>query len=270
MTRIARPLVGLLAALLLTACGALEDRRPEPPTPMPSNVPTGPQYEKVDGVVSALERAGIDCRVLRRQPGGLHCEARIDGTAVVAEIQAFDLKERTRDQIGDSIAAWRISGTTVVAAGNWFLRVVPNDTPSYSEQIAEALDAVVLPPPYHLPPIPKKPEYANTGALADAVEDSVGCSHREAGPSGLLMCRTRQSKGTSCGGTDRGHDAGIVLHDSRAARNDFIRLLLTEENVTRHFVTAGNWTLMLCDTGDAKEAAEELGGTVIDQYPGDR
>lgn len=271
MTRTAPSLVGsLLAVVLLTACDALEAQGPEQSTPMPANVPAGPQYSSVDDVVSALERKGIDCHVLRRRSAGLDCEARIDGTGVENQIQVLDPKEHTRDEIGNSIAAWRTSGNTIVAAGNWFIRVVPNGVPRYSEKIAEALDAVVLPPPYHLPHIPDEPSFASVDELADALDEAVGCTRRKTEGAGALLCATRTAASASCGASGQGRDAGLILHDSPAARDDYIRLRLSDDHAPYRFLTAGNWTIKFCDAGTRKEAAAVLGAAVIDHSPGDR
>ncbi|MFF4132553.1 hypothetical protein ACFY1B_13575 [Streptomyces mirabilis] len=97
---------------------------------MPGNVPTTPQYRTADDVVAALERGGITCDVLRRKAGGLDCRTAIDGAEVENQIQVLDPKKSSRNEVGDSIASWRSSGNTVVAAGNWFIRVLPNGSPT--------------------------------------------------------------------------------------------------------------------------------------------
>lgn len=57
--------VPLLLVLLLTlsGCGFVGgDRGPEPLTPMPSQVPSGPEYVSVDDVITALGRAASTAR----------------------------------------------------------------------------------------------------------------------------------------------------------------------------------------------------------------
>ncbi|MFJ8544976.1 hypothetical protein ACIRFH_23660 [Streptomyces sp. NPDC093586] len=179
------------------------------------------------------------------------------------EIQVLDPGKFSRNEVGDSIAGWRTSGNTVVAAGNWFIRVLPNGTPAYSQRIAEAVDAVVLPPLYHLPSIPETPRYGNADALADALDASVGCARRKK-PSAELLCSTKAATTRPCGASGDGRDAGLRLHASASARDDYIRLLLSDDHVSRHLVTAGNWTIRFCDSATGREAARGLGGVVVE------
>ncbi|MEU2280385.1 hypothetical protein ABZ614_00195 [Streptomyces sp. NPDC013178] len=263
MNRTVPPLIACLLAVLLTACDALNAPSSEQLTPMPGNVPTTPQYETADDVVTALKRGGVDCDVLRRRAGGLDCKAHLDGVEVENQIQVLDPKKFSRNEVGDSIAGWRTSGNTIVAAGNWFIRVLPNGTPAHSEKIAEAVDAVVLPPLYHLPSIPKAPKYASVDALANALDKSVGCAQWKKSPDELL-CSTKAAKTHQCGESSDGRDAGLRLHAGPTARDDYIRLLLSDDHVPYHVVTAGNWTIQFCDTATGQEAARELGGVVVD------
>jgi hypothetical protein len=269
MNRTARPLLVCLLAVLLTACDAFNAPSSEQLAPMPDNVPKTPEYQTADDVVTALKQGGVDCAVLRRRAGGLDCKAQIDGAWVENEIQVLDPEEFSRNEVGDSIASWRTSGNTVVAAGNWFIRVLPNGTPAYSEEIAEAVDAVVLPPLYHLPSIPKTPRYENVDALADALDESVGCTQRKKSSDGL-SCSTKAAKTRPCGASGDGRDAGLRLHASVTARDDYIRLLLSDDHVPHYLVTAGNWTIQFCDTATGQEAARRLGGVVVEHTAGKR
>ncbi|MFE0455448.1 hypothetical protein ACFW2D_30105 [Streptomyces sp. NPDC058914] len=263
MDRTAPPLIACLLAVLLTACDSFKAPSSEQLTPMPGNVPTAPQYRTADDVVMALQRGGVDCDVLRRRAGALDCKARIDGVEVENQIQVLDPGKFSRDEVGDSIAGWRTSGNTVVAAGNWFIRVLPNGTPAYSEKIAEAVDAVVLPPLYNLPSIPKTPKYGSVDALADALDESVGCAQRKKSP-GELLCSTKAAEAHPCGESGDGRDAGLRLHAGPTVRDDYIRLLLSDDHVPSYVVTAGNWTIQFCDAATGQEAARELGGVVVD------
>ncbi|MER5692242.1 hypothetical protein ACWDBO_07255 [Streptomyces mirabilis] len=129
MKRTAAALIACLLAVPLTACDAFKAPSSDQLTPMPGNVPTTPQYRTADDVVAALERGGITCDV-RRKAGGLDCRTAIDGAEVENQIQVLDPKKSSRNEVGDSIASWRSSGNTVVAAGNWFIRARPTAPPT--------------------------------------------------------------------------------------------------------------------------------------------
>ena len=51
---------------------------------------------------------------------------------------------------------------------------------------------------------------------------------------------------------------------SSAARDDYLRLLMSDDHVPSYVVTAGNWTIQFCDTATGREAAHKLGGAVVD------
>ncbi|AKJ12270.1 hypothetical protein ABB07_20230 [Streptomyces incarnatus] len=268
MKRTATALTACLLAGLLTACDAFKAPSSGELTPMPSYVPAAPQYKTPEDVVTALGRGGVDCAVLRRKPGGLDCKTRIDGAEVENQIQVLDPEKFSRNEVGDSIARWRTSGNTVVAAGNWFIRVLPNGTPSYSEKIAKAVDAVVLPPLYRLPSIPTKPVYGSVDALAGALDRAVGCTQRKHS-AGEVLCETKVARTRPCGASGGTRDAGLRLHDSSAARDDYLRLLMSDDHVPYYVVTAGNWTIQFCDAAAGREAADRLGGAVVDHKPSD-
>ncbi|WP_030222289.1 hypothetical protein [Streptomyces bikiniensis] len=267
MKRTASILTALLALVVLTGCDRFEPRGGKPLDPMPANVPTTPQYTTPDEVVAALERAGMPCKVLRRRTGALDCEAQISGTAVENQIQVLNPKEFSRDEVGDSIATWRNSGTTIVAAGNWFIRVLPNDVPVYSIKIAKAVGAIVLPPPYPLPDIPSTPAYRSTDALADALNKADSCADRERQPTGELLCGTRASENKACDASWANHRALLLVHDNAAARDDYIRLLLSNDHTPAAIVTAANWTIQFCDPAQARSTADTLGGVLINHSP---
>lgn len=260
-------LITLLALVALTACDRFEPRGGRPLDPMPAHVPTTPQYTTPDEVVAALEQAGVPCTVLRRRAGALDCEARISGATVENQIQVLNPEEFSRDEVGDSIAAWRNSGTTVVAAGNWFVRVLPNGTPAYSIKVAKALDAVILPPPYPLPDIPSTPAYATVDALADALDKADSCTDRERRSARELLCGSRLPEKKSCDASWASHHALLLLHDNAATRDDYIRLLLDDDHTPAVVVTAANWTIQVCDPADGRATAHALGGALVHHHP---
>ncbi|MFI6002158.1 hypothetical protein ACIA98_17400 [Streptomyces sp. NPDC051366] len=148
-TRKSMPLLlGLL--LTLTGCGLVGgDRGPKPLTPMPSEVPTGPEYSTVDDVIAALAKGGFDCKVTLRNEykfgSNATCEVQHRGTTVYNEIQVLSTARYSRDEVGSSIATGRRAYRhTFVAAGNWFFWVRPG---VYAHDMAAALPgSVVLEP----------------------------------------------------------------------------------------------------------------------------
>ncbi|WP_432121485.1 hypothetical protein [Streptomyces sp. S1] len=268
MKRTVSALAALLALPALTGCDRFEPRGGKSLDPMPADVPVTPQYTSPDEVVAALERAGIPCEVLRRRTGALGCEAQISGATVENRIQVLNPEEFSRDEVGDSIAAWRNSGTTVVAAGNWFIRVLPNGTPAHSIKIAEAVGAVVLPPPYPLPDIPSTPAHRSADALADALHKAGSCTDRERWSARELLCGSRAAESKTCDTSWADHHALLLLHDNAAARDDHIRLLLSNDHTPAAVVTAANWTIQFCDPATARATADTLGGVLITHEPG--
>lgn len=250
-------LLSCLLVMVLTACDAFTRNSSESLTPMPDNVPTGPVFKTADDVVTALERGGIECVVLRRRANGsgLDCMTEVDGEKVENEVHVLDPKAFSRDEIGDSIASWRTPPRprTLVAAGNWYIRVLD---PLYAPEIAEALDAVVLPPLFPLPDIPGEPRYADLDALADALEASVGCSDRkpEEGTEDVVTCVTEGAE-EAC--------ARLELHATPAARDEAIRLAISVPELPRYIVTAANWSVQFCDHSTGRTAARELGAAVV-------
>ncbi|MCG3040749.1 hypothetical protein ACLIYM_05460 [Streptomyces fenghuangensis] len=241
--------------LTLTACGAFTQNSGSPMTPIPDSVPSKPLFRSTDELLTALGEGGVDCEVLRRREGGLDCMAEIDGVKVGSEISVFDTEVVEEGEIGRSITSRRKEpySHTLVAAGNWYIRVLD---PAYAPQVAEALDAVVLPPLFPLPDIPKKPRYKDLDSLADALDASVGCERRERekGAADAMTCVTERSE-EPC--------AYLELHDTSAERDDALRLAISVPELPRFVVTAGNWSIQFCDRSLGREAADDLGGVVV-------
>ncbi|MFB8756397.1 hypothetical protein [Streptomyces nigra] len=121
-------------------------------------------YETTDDLVLALEKAGAPVEM--------------------------ELNLDTRSHLGTALALRRNPPYqhTLVAAGNWYIRVMD---PDFAPRVAKALHAVVLKPlgktsspsrPPHqdqFSEIPDKPAYKNLDALADKVDAAVGCTDRE-------------------------------------------------------------------------------------------
>ncbi|PWK69479.1 hypothetical protein BCL76_106195 [Streptomyces sp. CG 926] len=148
-TRKSIPLL-LCLVLTLSGCGLVGgDRGPKPLTPMPSEVPAGPEYASVDDVVAALVKGGFDCKVTLRNENKFGsdatCEVQHRGTTVYNEVKVLSTARFSRDEVGDSIATGRRAYRhTFVAAGNWFIWVRPG---VYAHDMAAALPgSVVLDP----------------------------------------------------------------------------------------------------------------------------
>jgi hypothetical protein len=260
-----------LATALLAACGTTPSggsgASPSPRATMPGNVPTKPDYADADAVVKALESGGIPCEITRRSQGGsaggsgLGCASVIDGTKFENDIQVLNPKMFSRDEVGDSIASHRAAPTshTLVAAGHWFVWVTE---PRFANRIAAALGGVVLPPEkakipkYPLPDIPATPRYRTVGALADDLAAAVGCDDRKRRSDTVLTCTTGKDTGSpNC--------ATLALHASHADRNAVLREAIAYKGVPATLVTAGNWTVNLCDYDLGSRVADALDGTVV-------
>lgn len=267
-----RALFAVATAVALTSsCGVGEDGGPPALVPMPKEVPTKPEYQDADAVVRALGTAGIPCKVLRRSPAdpkfgtGLDCRAEIKGTTFENQIDVSNPENYQRDRIGDSIASRRKApySHTLVAAGNWYVRVME---PRYAPRIAQALRGVVLRPEgdkipdYPLPSIPAEPRYKNVGALADALDAAVGCADRKSQGSAVTDCTTGKKSGTpNC--------ATLALHATPADRDRTLREAIAYKGVPATLVAAGNWTVNLCDDGLGERVARALHGRVV-RYDG--
>ncbi|WP_329124462.1 hypothetical protein [Streptomyces sp. NBC_01353] len=149
MKKITLALAAVALTVGLTSCGPAETGGSRPKTPMPTNVPTGPEYATADAVMKAMGTGGLECKLLRRAQAnfgsGLDCMAEVEGAEVENEIHVLDPARFSRDDIGDSIAGRRQPpySHTIVAAGNWYIWV---RNPDYAPQVAKALQGVVLKP----------------------------------------------------------------------------------------------------------------------------
>jgi hypothetical protein len=267
MKKISLTIAAIALAVGLTACGATETNSSRPRTPMPSSVPTEPEYTTADAVMKALGAGGLECTLLRRAQAnfgsGLDCLAEVEGVKVENEIHVLDPAKFSRDDIGDSIAGRRKSpyNNTIVAAGNWYIWV---RNPDYAPQVAEALKGVVLKPldatkvpDDKLPDIPDNPRYDNINDLASALAETAGCSDRETTPTGELKCQT----GSATSSTS--NCAVLALHKTDTARDETLRNAIKRKGVPATLVTAGNWTINLCDSSLGTTVARGLGGTVV-------
>lgn len=260
MKKLVLVLTSCLLLVVLTACDAFSRNSSSPLTPIPDQVPGEPRFTDADDLLTALRKGGIDCEVLRRRQGqarsgsSLDCVAEVNGVRFENEVSVFNPEIVEEGEIGRSIASRRKppGGHTLVAAGNWYIRVLE---PGYAPRIAEALDAVVLPPLYPLPDIPAEPRYADLDALADALDSSVGCTRREEPFPGGMRCRT-EPPGKVC--------AQLELHDGPAARDDALRRTISRaRGMPLFIVTAGNWSVQFCEPGAGRTAARDLGAAVV-------
>ncbi len=272
-TRTSRPysrLTVTLAAvslLMTSACGLGGDDSPPPLKRMPRSVPEKPLYRDASAVVDKLTDAGLPCKVVRKAPEvegrlpALTCRATVDGETFESEIAVSPPRDFNRDEIGDTIAARRESTPhrAVVAAGNWFVDVAD---PQFAPRFAQALGGVVLKPAastevpeYRLPRIPHKPRYASSQDVADRLGRIAGCRDRETTPTGGIACNTGNARDSNC--------AVVSVYSSEAKRDEELRRTIRYKNVPVRIVTAGNWSVNLCDFGLADEVAKSMGGVVV-------
>ncbi|MFF5668943.1 hypothetical protein ACFY8S_02200 [Streptomyces hygroscopicus] len=271
MKRVISVFAAGVATAVLAACGNTArdgaGSSPGPRATMPGNVPAKPEYADADAVVAALEAGGVPCEVTRRSQGGgrggssLGCASVIDGTTFENDIHVLNPEIFDRDDVGDSIASRRQppSGQTLVAAGHWFVRVTE---PRFANRIAAALGGVVLPPEkaeipgYPLPDIPRTPRYRTVGALAADLAAAVGCDDRKQRSDTVLTCTTGKDTGSpNC--------ATLALHASAADRDAVLREAIAYKGVPATLVTAGNWTVNLCDYDLGSRVADALHGTIV-------
>jgi hypothetical protein len=266
--RVARPLGRILAlvCVLALAAGCWRSGGPPPKVPMPSNVPTGPDFVAAVDIQARLSAKGLPCTKAdgvnsADQTGStLTCAVGPDGSII--EINVFDPKTFSRLDIGDAIGAGRRTfGQTIVAAGNWFIWV---KLPSRAPSIARALGGVVLPPvdqpkipKYPLPAIPATPRFEKVTALADELAGSAGCRERHTASPVSLTCET------GAAGAADSNCATLTLYPSDAARDEALREAIAYVGVPAMMVTAGNWTVDLCDASLGNQVATDLGGVVV-------
>ncbi|WP_344339325.1 hypothetical protein [Kitasatospora putterlickiae] len=250
----------MVPAAAAAACGG----GPPPQVPLPSEVPATSPYGTAGELVSALARGGVPCAVTlsnTRQDGSsdADCTAVIDGVSFENAISAFG-PSVTREEIGTSVDHRRGQGQTLVAAGNWYVHV---RDPAFAPQVAKALDAVVLPgigiaaPSRSLPAIPAAPRFDSVQHLAEALDGTVGCTDRQDSGAGQVTCRT----GAKIGRTP--NCAVLQLHADDTARDKAIRSEISHPGAPASLVTAGNWTVNLCDYSLADQVARALGGAVV-------
>jgi hypothetical protein len=266
-SRAARAGVLLAVVILTAACGFGGSGRPAK-IPMPGNVPKGPVFASAAAIQERLGQKGLPCvkssgiNTSNASGSTLTCVITIAGEKFTNEISEFDPGSFSRDDIGDSIASRRGGPTyeTIVAAGNWYVYV---GQPRHAQAVATALGGVVLAgkggkiPDYPLPDIPSTPRYTTVKALADALDAVVGCADRVTDATGTLTCSTG-------GRVDRPVDcATLALYTTSAIRDESLRRAIAYKGVSASVVTAGNWTVNLCDYGLATPVAAALQGVVV-------
>ncbi|WP_212763786.1 hypothetical protein [Streptomyces sp. I05A-00742] len=268
MRKIVGTVMAMGAVVALASCGVGRGDDEAGRSPLPGNVPAGPRHATADEIVGALDAAGIKCAVVRRDQGdgsggsGATCQAKVNGAMFENEIHTLSPKVFSRDDLGAAVASRRKPpySHTLVVAGNWFVRV---REPRFAPQVAKALHGVVLPPEkvkvpdYPLPSIPAEPRYKSLGALADALDKAVGCAERSEGLGGTMTCTTGKRIGRSP------NCATLALHDTAAARDRTLREAIAYKGVPATLVTAGNWTVNLCDYGLGSRVAQALDGRVV-------
>ncbi|MFG2521706.1 hypothetical protein [Streptomyces sp. NPDC048527] len=141
------------------------------------------------------------------------------------------------------------------------------DPPS-APAIAKALHAVALGAKgrdpkgsrtrkYPLPHISSTPTYMKADAPADDLAASVGCFRRETTSAGSIKCETGKP------GSGDSNCAVLSLHPTHARRDAALREAIKYRGVPAELVTAGNWTVNLCDTTLGAKVARDLGGVVV-------
>ncbi|AZK94790.1 hypothetical protein B7R87_13635 [Streptomyces tsukubensis] len=256
---------------VLTACGLDDGPADSPPVPIPSNVPRDVRYVSADEVVAALVTAGLDCKVQYRgelpRNGGSNarCTFEDDGRTIENEISVYNTEVIGADDIGDAIFSRRDPPfpQTLVAGGNWFVRVVVGDTTRYARKVAEATRGRVLPPLRKLPEIPVKPQYTDLEALAAAVDRAVGCTGRKKVDDGIA-CRSRAWKTDDpCDAHRDDYDIRLVHYRTAADREYGLLMKLAEEDIPYRIATAGNWIVQFRYTETRDEAARALGAAAV-------
>lgn len=130
------------------------DQGPPPLKPMPKGVPNHPTYPDADAILARLGKKGMPCTVLNDPTSGdssvgefVICEAKLDGLRFQNHVHTYNPDKVSRAEVGDIIATevQPPYNNTIVAAGNWFVRV-RGDQPFFAHYVAEALGGAVLRP----------------------------------------------------------------------------------------------------------------------------
>lgn len=261
-----------LCAVVLAGC---TDERTggAPYKPIPGNVPKGPDFKTTDDLASALDRAKIPCPVLGRSPSG-------DATRCGAQFGAgksveLELHLDTPSHLGTAMSSRRNPPYqhTLVAAGNWYIRVMD---PDFAARVAEALHAVVLKPlgetgapdrpPYEdqLPEIPDNPSYKNLDALADKVDAAVGCTDRDDDDNDPALSWQFLNCTTGRGGQQhQDHCADLAIYDDARSRDEGLWSKITGGQTPKGLVAGSNWSVALCDEALVDDVVKQVGGVEV-------
>ncbi|KUL24488.1 hypothetical protein ADL12_37295 [Streptomyces regalis] len=162
---------------------------------------------------------------------------------------------------------------TLVAAGNWYIRVMD---PDFAPRVAKALHAVVLKPlgetsspdqpPYkdQLPEIPDKPAYKNLDALADKVDAAVGCADRDDDDNDPALSWQFLNCTTGRGGQQRQeHCADLAIYDDARSRDEGLWSKITDSRTPKGLVAGSNWSVALCDEALVDDVVKRVGGVEV-------
>ncbi|MER5495037.1 hypothetical protein [Streptomyces sp. NPDC002490] len=268
--------VAACLALLLTGCLPERNNSSAPLEPLPANVPDEPRYQTADQVREAMEKGGVDCRFLRRgleestTRSALECAFENQGTTVQAQITVFDRNFITEGEMGRLLASGRTApfSKVTVAAGNWYIRLLPSDTMSHARKVAKALNAVALPKLIPLPDIPDTPRRTTLETVADQLNEIAPCTERKE-RDGFLLC-TSAPKDLQCLKANKGSNVILWIYRNGTERDEHLRALLTDESTNRKLVTAGNWAASFCDLETAEALSEKQQARLILHRPGGR
>ncbi|MEV3874471.1 hypothetical protein [Streptomyces sp. NPDC049906] len=266
--------VAACLALLLTGCLPERTSYSAPLEPLPANVPDEPRYQTADQVREAMEKGGVDCRFLRRgleestTRSALECAFKNQGTTVQAQITVFDRNFITEGEMGRLLASGRTApfSKVTVAAGNWYIRLLPSNTMSHARKVAKALNAVPLPKLIPLPDIPDTPRRTTLETIADQLNEIAPCTKRKE-EDGVLLC-TSAPQDRKCSKQNKSSNVALWLHRNNAERDEHLLSILNEERWPWNLVTAGNWTASFCDAETAKALSEKQQARLILHRPG--
>jgi len=235
---------------------------------MPPSVPSHPVYRSASSVQELLAKKGLPCPTSTGENENnsygstLTCAMTVSGDRVGIQINTVNHPQPNRRDIASSIAARRGSPyyETLVASGNWYIWV---QQPAHARVVADALSGVVLPavggkiPASSLPKIPDKPRFPTIDSLANSLDAAVGCADRIVRSSSSMDCTTgsRVNHSPNC--------ATLALYRTTSARNAALRYAIAYKGVPATLVTAGNWTVNLCDYALGDRVAAMLRGVVV-------